>query len=175
MARQYAAVTAMGHDRVGAADDLASWIAQSQGNVEESKMAVLGGEFAVLMLVSGEDSCIHTLIDGAAPLGDSLGLHIEVTETHAPHGNDQGRPYAVESFSLDSPGIVHSLTREIRGLGISIEELETSRTSAPMTGAPIFRMRALVILPATVSLADFRNSMDELAHLKDLDIRIEPL
>ncbi len=175
MASNYIAVSAIGHDRVGLADDIADWIESAGGNMEESKMAVLGGEFAVIMLVSGSTATVEKLIGEAADYGGKVNLRVEVTETSAPCAADGGRPYTVESFSLDSPGIVHAVTREIRKLGISIEDLETSSSAAPWTGAPVFRMKTRVILPKELSVADFREHMENLAHERDLDIRLEPV
>ena len=174
MASHYIAVTAVGHDRVGLADDIAEWIESAGGNVGESRMAVLGGEFAIIMLVSGTGVTADRLVSGAAGMGTELDLRLEAAETTAPHAAG-GLPYLVESVSLDSPGIVHALTHEIREMGISIEELETSATAAPWTGAPVFRMKARVILPRGLPVADFREQMDRLAHERDLDIRLEPV
>jgi glycine cleavage system transcriptional repressor len=175
MSQRYIAVSAMGHDRVGLADDIVSWIEIAGGNVEDSKMAVLGGEFAVIMLVSGSSAAVDSLVGKAPSQALELGIRLDAAETTAPHAPAGGRPYTVESVSLDSPGIVHAVTREIRSLGISIEDLETSSSAAPWTGAPVFRMRAGVILPASLSVADFREHMENLAHERDLDIRLEPV
>lgn len=175
MSPHYIAVSAMGHDRVGLADDIVSWIEAAAGNVEDSKMAVLGGEFAVIMLVSGNASTVDILLGDALSRSKEMGIRLDVSETTAPHAPAGCRPYTVESVSLDSPGIVHAITREIRSLGISIEDLETSSAAAPWTGAPVFRMKAAVILPASLSVADFREHMDKLAHERDLDIRLEPV
>lgn len=175
MASHYIAVSAMGHDRVGLADDIADWIESAGGNVEESKMAVLGSEFAVIMLVSGNGGTSEKLLGDADRYGTSLGISLGIKETSAPDAPRGGRPYTVESVSLDSPGIVHALTAEIRAMGISIEDLETSASAAPWTGAPVFRMKARVILPGTLPVADFREQMENLAHERDLDIRLEPV
>ena len=175
MPRSYIAVSAMGRDRVGLADDIAAWIEESGGNVEESKMAVLGGEFAVIMLVSGPPSAADRLAADAESQASRLDIRFQVTPTTAPAALKDGRPYMVESVSLDSPGIVHSLTRGIRALGISIEDLETSSSAAPWTGAPMFRMKASVILPASLPVAEFREKMEELAHERNLDIRLDPV
>ena len=165
----------MGHDRVGLADDIVSWIEISGGNVEASKMSVLGGEFAVILLVSGDETAVEKIIADADAQSGEIGIRLCATATSGPHAIEGGRPYTVESFSLDSPGIIHSITREIRSLGISIEDLDTSSSAAPWTGAPVFRMEARVILPASQSVADFREHLENLAHERDLDIRLEPV
>lgn len=173
MSRFYVAVSAMGRDRIGLADDIAAWIEEIGGNVEDSKMAVLGGEFAVIMLVSGSEFVADTLVLSAEGKGGELGIRLEAKRTAAPNPSGGGIPYIVETVSLDTPGIVHAVTREIRALGISIEDLETTSSAAPWTGAPVFRMKARVFLPSEVSMADFREHMDELAHRRNLDLRLE--
>ena len=60
-------------------------------------------------------------------------------------------------------------------MGIAVEELDTGVNAAPWTGAPVFHMKALVILPKEVHVADFRERLDHLAHERDLDISVEPL
>lgn len=175
MPSHFLAVSAMGHDRVGLADDIADWIESAGGNVEESKMAVLGGEFAVIMLVSGNAAMADEILEDSTRYGEKLGIRLSVTETSAPHSFEGGRPYTVESVSLDSPGIVHALTKEIRNMGISIEDLETSSSAAPWTGAPVFRMKARVILPPSLPVADFRDHLEKLSHERDLDVRLEPV
>jgi glycine cleavage system transcriptional repressor len=175
MTGEYVVVSAIGRDRVGLADDIAAWIDSAGANVEESKMAVLGGDFAVIMLVSAARENIEKISGEAAGLAEDLNLQINVKKTTAPQQSSGGRPYMVETVSLDSPGIVHALTREIRSLGISIEDLDTTSSEAPWTGAPVFRMHARVILPAKLPVADFREHMENLAHEKDLDIRLEPI
>lgn len=175
MSKSFIAVSAVGRDRVGLVDDIAAWIAAAGGNVEESKMAVLGGEFAVIMLVSGSSETTRTLLDGADGLAGRLGLTLHATATTAPLASSGGLPYTVETVSLDSPGIVHALTREIRAMGVNIADLETSSSAAPWTGAPVFRMKATLILPANLPVARFRENMEKLAHERDLDIRLGPV
>ena len=49
----YLVISALGDDRPGLIDGLSGRILESGCNVEDSRMTVLGGQFAVLMLVSG--------------------------------------------------------------------------------------------------------------------------
>jgi len=175
MPEKFVAVSAMGHDRVGLADDITAWIESAGGNVEASKMAVLGGEFAVIVLVSGTGASIDKITLEANAQSEKIGIQLCAAATSEPHAIEGGRPYIVESFSLDSPGIVHSITHEIRSLGISIEDLDTSSEAAPWTGAPVFKMKARVVLPSSLSIADFREHLENLAHERDLDIRLEPV
>ena len=46
-------LSALGPDRPGIVAEVTSYVTERGGNIEDSRMAVLGGEFGVMMLVSG--------------------------------------------------------------------------------------------------------------------------
>ncbi|MBU1777531.1 MAG: glycine cleavage system protein R, partial [Gammaproteobacteria bacterium] len=75
-------ITASGEDKVGLVDQLSSRIADSGGNIEESRMAVLGGQFALIMLVSGPWHALSKLEGQMESLGKQLGLTIIHERTH---------------------------------------------------------------------------------------------
>ena len=138
-------------------------------------MAVLGGEFAVMLLLSGSPEDIEALIGTAEQIAAGLDLHISMKPTVAPKGHPQMRPYLLESVSLDTPGIVHAITALLRRHGINIENLETDTTAAPWTGAPIFVMRARISVPPEVSLAVLREEIETLETEQNLDIKLTPV
>ena len=51
--KQWFALSAIGRDRPGIVADLAELIFECDCNLEDSSMTILGGEFAVLLLLSG--------------------------------------------------------------------------------------------------------------------------
>jgi glycine cleavage system transcriptional repressor len=183
MAKAYAVFSAIGADRVGIVDDLSGLV--SEGNIEESKMAVLGGEFAAMMLVSIEAAALDALIARIPEIESSLGLKIGVKVTRAgarenareavSADSDRGRPYALETVSLDGKGIVHSVSAVLRKYGINIEDLETRTGLAPFTGAPLFRMKADIVVGPGVAVGALRRELEELQAAQDLDIVLTPL
>jgi glycine cleavage system transcriptional repressor len=175
MGRAFVVLTAVGPDRVGIVDDLAAAVSAAGCNIEESKMAVLGGEFAVIMLVSGAAGEVESLSRSLPGMGDKLSLHVEVRPTREPRAGDRGRPYLLEAVSLDTPGIVHSVTAILRGHGINIEDLETDTAAAPWTGAPMFRMRAHLVVGPAVSVAKLKDDIARLQQEHDLDIALKPV
>ena len=137
-------------------------------------MAVLGGEFAVVMLVSGEAESLERLEREAPSLGSGIGLHVQTRLTRPPQRGGVGRPYVLESVSLDAPGIVHAVTEILRRHGVNIEDMDTETAAAPWTGAPMFRMRAHVVIPAGVSLPELRHELRALELERDLDVALRP-
>jgi glycine cleavage system transcriptional repressor len=174
MSRGYIVLTAVGPDRVGIVDDLSGAVSAAGCNIEESKMSVLGGEFAVIMLVSGPDASVAPLSKSLPGLGEKLSLHVECRATHEPLAGQKGRPYFLEAVSLDTPGIVHSVTAVLRNHGINIEDLETDTGCAPWTGAPMFRMKARMIVGPAVSLVRLKEELFRLQQEHDLDIALQP-
>ncbi|MFC1706424.1 glycine cleavage system protein R [Planctomycetota bacterium] len=172
---QHMVLTAVGPDRVGIVDDIAARIEEKGCNIEESRMAILGGEFAVIMLLTGSQEAADILTSDASQWGGKLNLRIEVRPTAPPRAPESGLPYVVESTSLDTPGIVRSLATLLRKHAVNILELETETTAAPWTGSPLFHMRARVVVPPSVHITDLREELSALAHERALDITISPL
>ena len=173
--KAFAILTASGSDRVGIADDLTTSILEYKCNIEESRMTVLGGEFAVMLLLTGEDTEIEALIRESARIAEKMQLHISMKKTVAPKPNPRMRPYMIESVSLDTPGIVHSVTTLLRRHGINIEDLETDTTAAPWTGAPMFSMRGRISVPPEISLAQLREELESIETEQNLDIKLNPV
>lgn len=171
----FAILTAVGTDRVGIVDDLTAAILGRNCNVEESRMTVLGGEFAVMLLVSGPRENIGELVAAGPDIGQEMGLLLTTKLTVAPHRDRRMRPYQLESVSLDTPGIVHSVTTVLRRHGINIDDLETETSAAPWTGAPMFLMRARLSLPPAVNPAELREELEALEAQQNLDVRLKPI
>jgi glycine cleavage system transcriptional repressor len=171
---EYAVITALGPDRRGIMDDLAGSVAAGGANIEETKAAILGGEFAVIMLVAGSAEALGKL---KATMPDDFAakdLAVAVRLTDGPV-HPRGLPYIIESVSLDTPGIVLAITRVLRSHGINIEELESMAEAAPLSGAPLFRMRIRINITPGARLSALKEDLAKTAEEHDLDIAVKPL
>jgi glycine cleavage system transcriptional repressor len=138
-------------------------------------MTLLGGEFAMMLLVSGSAKDIASLSGGLTTRAGALGLDFFVKETGEHAVSGEGIPYQLDCVSLDTPGIVHVVTGLLRERGISIDNLETETSGAPFTGAPLFRMRVTCIVPNSVRASKLRAELQEIAEANDLDITLQAL
>jgi glycine cleavage system transcriptional repressor len=175
MQKEYAVVRAIGTDRVGIVEDLSTLIQQTSCNIEESSMAVLGGEFAVMVLVSGAPEAVADLRAydyGASQVRD---LQVDVIPTQLPETLKKGVAYEIETVSLDSPGIVHAVTALLSREGINIEQLDTDTVPAPFTGAPMFTMNIRVVLEGPRFAFQLKQKLEQLAAQRDLDITFSSL
>jgi glycine cleavage system transcriptional repressor len=173
--KRFAVLTASGADRIGIVEEVSAALLEAGCNIEESKMSVLGGEFALIVLISGKADAVDRLLEDVTGMGERIGLELNARPTGPHAANPTGRPYLIECVSLDTPGIVHSVTDLLRKRGVNIDELETETTGAPFTGAPMFHMRITAIVPVNVTMGPLRTELAEIASEHDLDITVKPI
>ena len=170
----YKVITAVGPDRVGIADDLAEIVSRNRCNIEESKMAVLGGEFAVIMLISGKPEDLHSLSEELKKGEHRLSLQIFIKDTQEHPPLVGGIPYTLQTISQDTPGIVHAVTSILRRYNANIEDLETETSFAPWSGAPLFHMHARVLVPHGVPVHLVKEELLALEMQQDLHVELKP-
>lgn len=174
--KSYAVLTGVGPDRPGLVDEVSAFLAERGINIEESRMAVLGGEFALILLASAPEPTLDELRENLDRLSRHTGLEFFLKRTHPPAQRSVavGLPYRLQAQSLDHPGIVHEITRLLHAYHVNIESLETTVRSAPVSGTPIFAFQAQLHVPAEVKATRLRSELEELADRFNLDIIFEP-
>jgi len=170
----YLAITASGEDQVGLVQRFTSRIAEAGCNIEESRMAVLGGQFAILMLISGPWNALSKLEDRLDGIGEELGLAIIRKRTKPAERKTPLVPYRVNVVAMDHPGIVHSLADFFARQGINIEELATETYPAPHTGTPMFSVNTTIGVPADMHLPTLRGDFFDYCDNLNLDAVMEP-
>jgi len=173
----YIVLTAIGPDSPGLVDEISASLAAGKINIEDSRMAVLGGEFAVIMLASGETGPVDRLRSELAALEKSTGLTVMMKPTLSPHERKvtPAMPHRLVATSMDHPGIVHEISSILHRRNINIESMDTHVSNAPLSGAPIFKMRCVINIPVGEKLSSVRKEMEKLADRMDIDIEIDAM
>lgn len=167
-------ISAIGDDRPGIVKSLSQTILDNGCNIEDSRMSVLGGAFAVIMLVSGNWNTLAKLESTMQALGEELGLAITVRRTEPRQLARNQLPYTVDVISLDHPGIVNQLATFFARRGINIQDMSTSSYSAAHTATPMFAVRMTIEVPSGEHIATLREDFLELCDQLNLDGVIEP-
>ena len=168
-------VTLMGQDHIGIVDHVTDIIVKYHGNIKESKMARLGGEFAMLLLISIDPEKLEILESAISNLQDE-GYQLFYKET-SPKKAEKFKgwvPYEVIVTGADHEGIVNQVTHQIAKQGINIESIDTQTSSAPMSGTRLFSMNAIVLVPPKKSFHEWANKLDEVADELNVTIDLSP-
>jgi len=165
-------LTAIGPDQVGLVEKLSQFIARHGCNIEDSKMAVFCGEFAVIILISGDGGNLVKVARDYREIETETGLTIAIKTPATRKSAEQLLPYRLTASCMDHPGIVHRLSAVLSSLAVNIESMETETYAAPISGTPIFRLEANLAVPASISLNALRERFAEIQKEENIDIEL---
>ncbi len=166
-------LTLTGTDRVGIVEEVTQLLLDLGGNVETSRMARLGGEFAILMLVSLPIEQMARLDEHIEKLrAEGYKLTTSQTEETYAQKHPGWLPYQIKVLGADHEGIVHEIAQYLSQRGISIESADTETARAPLSGTPLFVMTAQVVVPPSLHEQDWQGALGELGHHLNVDIQV---
>lgn len=175
--RQYLVLSAIGQDRPGIVNAISKFVFDHGCNLEDSRMAILGGEFALIVLVSGDSAKIGRLQAEAGEFGQNSRLTVIAKPTTAPTDRAAKgyQRFSVRAVGLDHEGIVHQIANAMAKLGVNIEALESTSASAPHTGAPQFNLDMTVEAPPNLAEAQLREKLTAACEAVNVDVELKPL
>ena len=167
-------ISAVTQDRPGIVNELSEIITECQCNIEDSRMVVLGGSFAIIMMVTGSSQHISQLQAQKTKLENALNLVVSLALTESKLDPVAASPYRIDVLSLDQPGIVNELSDFVAARAINIAELHPETYAAPHTGSTMFKCHMIINIPAGTKISVFREDILEFCDEKNLDIQFEP-
>ncbi len=163
-----AVISTIGRDRPGVVNLVSEAVFERGLSIDDSRMTVLGGEFAILMLVAGSDDDLEALDARLTELCAENELAYLFRRTDA-RPEERVMPYRVRVVAMDHPGIVRSVAGFFSSRDINIRELETETERAPHTGTPIFNLTLTVEVPHGTKVARLRHEFEAFCEERDLD------
>ena len=173
---RHAVLTTIGDDRTGLVDEVTRFVAECGGNLEDSRMVNLHGQFAMVMLVEGAPETIDCLRARLPELAEASGLHAQMVP--ADFGQRPAAPavpFRLTTAAMDHPGLVQSVSHLMREQGVNIESADTSLHQAPITGAPLFEMEMILSVPAATPVAGLREAVARLCDGLNMDWQLTAL
>lgn len=165
------AVTAIGSDRPGIVAAVAESLRDHGGNLEDSAMTILGGQFAIMLLVS-VDASPDALREALVRTTDALGLTVTVTEVE-PGYADATPSHVLSVYGADRPGLLAAVARRLADLGVNITDLSTRRL--PPEDRPVYVMVLEVALPPGLDEAALERALEEVGDEVGVDHTLRPL
>jgi glycine cleavage system transcriptional repressor len=168
------ALSAIGRDRPGIVAGVSGALLQHGANIEDSRMAILGGHFTMMLIVSTPDdtdvgSLNRELDEARSRLGLGALTLDEVAEEHG-----LARPEAshvVTVYGADHPGIVHSVASALADMGVNVIDVATHLVEEEGE-ASLYAMMMEVDLPETVAADRLQAELREVADRERLDLSV---
>lgn len=161
-------LSALGTDSPGLVDKISRHILDLQLNIEDSRMSILGGEFAIMLLVSGKEDNLKQLESSIPEIETEFSDLVFSSKYTRAKRQDPGLAYKVSVVALDHPGIVHNLTRFFSEKNINIKDLNTNSYAAPHTGSKMFSVDMKLTIPENTSIMSLRDAF--IQHCDDLNL-----
>jgi glycine cleavage system transcriptional repressor len=172
--RGYVVLTAVGPDRPGLVKALSALIHEAGANIEDSRMAILGGEFAMILLISGSPDAIERTEEIGPRVERELELRCILKETSPARSPSDYLPYRIEVDGADRPGIVEVIASILAGRGVNVASLESRLSYAPFSATPMFVLQASLQVPSKTVLSELRSELTAACEEENLDFRLEP-
>lgn len=181
--RQWFALSAIGHDHPGFVADLAELIYEHDCNLEDSSMTILGGEFAVLLLLSGQKadaSDLERRLSAACKRLEwekRLTVFIRPLENEpAPYGlGERFHAYELQATGVDKAGIVARIARCLANHAVNISHMETHSRPEPGSGTAIYTMHLRMAVPERLPIASLHEQLEQIADALHIHIDLAPL
>lgn len=158
-----------GKDRPGIISEISSEINNSKGNIETSKMIKLGSYFNILALIEINEINLEKLKSKLNNFSD-LSITIDTTKKDE---NDKKQLFYFRLKGADNEGIVHAFTNYFYNKNINILDLDSEIINAPITGQPLFFLKARILLTKELESKIIKKELIELSNTNNVAIKFE--
>jgi glycine cleavage system transcriptional repressor len=173
-------LTAFSQDRPGIVADISEVLYKNHCNLEDSTMANLAGEFAIILLFSplsgGDEKGLEEKLSTECR---RLEREKGITAFIRPVGHPEKKPKADHSTKSlhvegqDHAGIVYKVSRFLADNDINIASLHSDVKFSPESGAAIYSLSISVEIPPNVSLQTVEEKLNQIEDQLNVNITME--
>ncbi len=167
-------LTAVGRDRPGMAHAVASVLAQSGCNIQDTTMTRLSGEFAMILIVSPpENTGVEEISRRLAPLENSHGLFVSVRDFEDEMGAEKSAMprFILSLYGPEKAGLVARITGVLADLSVNITDVQTRVASRGAVYVMLFEIE----LAAGLSPEKLEKALQAEAQKAGLEISLRAL
>ena len=159
-------ISAVGSDRPGIVSELSGTITSHGGNIEKSRMARLGSDFTIIMLVKVDPKWKESLVVALQAIKE---LSITTKDTEA-NTVIAGENFQISLSGADNEGIVKVLSKYLKEKSINIIEMDTHISQAPISGSPLFNLNAAISIPGEIDERDIQSDLSQISQKLGVEI-----
>jgi methionyl-tRNA formyltransferase len=163
--------TVTGSDRPGIVSLISERAHGFGANWAGSRIATLEGQLAGLVRFEVPEESAEPLAAALRGLGTS-GVHVEVTKEQPVPIPAGRRVVKLELVGHDRPGIVSELSGSLARRRVGIEDLHTEIVDGATPAEHLFKVKALLVVPESVSSDELRNALEPLIKEMTVDIAL---
>jgi glycine cleavage system transcriptional repressor len=168
------ALSAIGRDRPGIVAGVSGALLRHGANIEDSRMAILGGHFTMMLIVSAPpDADVDALRGALRETQQELSLGaLTLEEVPEEHGFARPEPsHVVTVYGADHPGIVNSVATTLAEAGVNVIDVATHLV-AEEGEQPLYAMMMEVVLPAELDPRELETQLRATADREQLDLSV---
>ena len=165
-------LTVVSDDKPGIVEEIAKAVAEHEGNWLESRLAQLGGKFAGVVHISvpgDKDEGVRAALKALE--SKSIWINIDIY-SDASDASDSKSVATFHAVGPDRPGIVREITQAFTKHQINLAEIETSLSSMPYSGEPLFEAEGVLQLPSGLDMQDLQDALNAIADSLGMDISL---
>jgi glycine cleavage system transcriptional repressor len=168
------AVAVVGRDRPGIAAAVARALFESDANIEDSRMSILGGHFAMMLVVSlgGDAETLNERLEAARA---EMGLETAMARPIEDAGGE-ARPaptHVLTVYGADHPGIVASVCDALAAREVNIDDLATRVVGSEQQ--PVYTLICELTLPGSLEPAALAADLDGVAVDQGVEVSLREL
>jgi len=171
------AVTIISKDRPGIVADTTEVLYRLGCNIEDSSCTMLGGDFAMILIVTHEKPFLKSrLSDEFKLLQEKTGLAVHLRMLHEDeitHAKDEGELCLISVYGSDQPGIVYRVTRALADRQVNITDLNTRLIGTKEE--PVYVLMLEAILPPGISVDETSAMLEDLRNELKVEIGVRAI
>lgn len=171
------AVTIISKDRPGIVADTTEVLYRLGCNIADSSCTMLGGDFAMILIVSHERPFPKTrLSDEFRALQERTGLVVHLRTLHEDEltaQQDDGELCLISVYGSDQPGIVYRVTRMLADSSVNITDLNTRLIGTKEK--PVYVLMLEAILPVGMSVEATSEMLEPLRRELEVEIGVRSI
>jgi len=169
-------ISVVGSDRPGIVSEISGTINSHGGNIEKSRMTRLGSDFTIIMLVTVDPKWEESLVVALQAIKE-LSITTKGTESNTVITSENCQDTAGENCQIslsgaDNEGIVKVLSKYLAEKSINIIEMDTHVSQAPVSGTPLFNLKAITSTPMDLNISDIQSDLNQIAQKLSVEIVI---
>jgi glycine cleavage system regulatory protein len=159
--------TLVGPDKPGLISNLSKAVFERGGNWLGSNFSHMAGHFAGFVHIDLPENKHDELIELFKQHPD-LRIHLVSAQTTVISGQQTAQ---INIMGNDKAGIVQELTKVLNQFNLNIVQFDSTCTSAPNSGSPLFKAKTIVEIAPEVELTSLREALENIAN--DLMVDVE--